>query len=246
MRSRDRLSFWEGNKTCISNFFKCNGNGRARRSEFWNFVLLFQVYLIIYGWLTYIFFARKHKNDKKFKPGASAIILLNFGSLFETFLLSILLFGAKRRLHDTGRSGHYGLLIFIPFGFILLIKYLAEDSLTERNQFGGSPKYYNDEDPLIGNGERPPQLDMRNSENNNHGGIIVPLNNSRPQLLPRGQEIEMSMNIPMNEDYNNENIIDNDIDNDQINLNCNNLNQAPIPLYLPNLDEEPAIYYQNI
>ena len=53
MRSRDRLSFWEGNKTCFYNFFKYNG--RARRSEFWNFVLLFQVNLIIYGLLTYIF-----------------------------------------------------------------------------------------------------------------------------------------------------------------------------------------------
>ena len=89
MRSRDRLSVWEGNTTCFYNFFKCNG--RARRSEFWNFVLLFQVYLIIYGLLTYIFFARKHKNDKKFNPGISAIILLNSGSLFETFLLSIVI-----------------------------------------------------------------------------------------------------------------------------------------------------------
>ena len=247
MRSRDRLSFWEGNKTCFFNSFKFNG--RARRSEFWNFALLFSVYIIIFVLLINIFIARKaHKNDKKFKPDKSFIIFFISGFIIEAFLFSIIILGAIRRLHDTGRSGFYGLLFFVPFGLILLIKYLAEDSLKESNKFGGSPKYYIDEDPLIRDGQRPPQLDMRNSEINNHGSIIVPLNNSRPQLLPRGQEIEVSMNIPMNEDYNNENINDSDIDidDDHINLNCSNQNQAPIPLYLPNLDEEPAIYYQNI
>ena len=150
--------------------------------------MIFQVNIIIFDLLRIIFDTRKaHKNDKNYKPGISFYVFIITSCVFETFLFSIIISGAIRRLHDTGRSGLYGLLIFIPGGVILLIKYLAEDSLKERNKFGGSPKYYNDEDPLIRDGQRPPQLDMRNSEINNHGSIIVPLNNSRPQLLPRGQ-----------------------------------------------------------
>ena len=90
MRSRDRLSFWEGNKTCFFNSFKFNG--RARRSEFWNFALLFSVYIIIFVLLINIFIARKaHKNDKKFKPDKSFIIFFISGFIIEAFLFSIII-----------------------------------------------------------------------------------------------------------------------------------------------------------
>ena len=41
-----------------------------------------------------------------------------------------------RRLHDTGRSGWWLLIAFVPFvGAIVLIVFLASESQPERNQY---------------------------------------------------------------------------------------------------------------
>jgi uncharacterized membrane protein YhaH (DUF805 family) len=45
-----------------------------------------------------------------------------------------------RRLHDTGRSGLWLLIVFIPLiGFIILLVFFCEDS-KENNQYGPNPK----------------------------------------------------------------------------------------------------------
>ena len=47
---------------------------------------------------------------------------------------------AARRLHDTGRTGWWQLIAFIPvIGFFVLIFFLVQDSQGE-NQYGPSPK----------------------------------------------------------------------------------------------------------
>ena len=87
-------------------------NGRARRSEFWWFQLL--CYLV-----------------SSFTCGFAGIV----------FLIPVLSSGA-RRLHDTGRSGWWQLLQFIPIvGIIILIIWWAEDSNPNQNEYGPNPKY---------------------------------------------------------------------------------------------------------
>ncbi len=97
-------------------------SGRARRKEYWMFILFLMIFYIVAGVLdtvagTYIF-----------SP------LVGIG----LFLPSISI--ATRRLHDTGRSGWWQLLSLIPLiGGIVLIVFLAQDS-REGNSFGANPK----------------------------------------------------------------------------------------------------------
>jgi uncharacterized membrane protein YhaH (DUF805 family) len=48
---------------------------------------------------------------------------------------------AIRRLHDTGRSGWWMLISFLPLiGFIVLIIFFVQDSQPGTNQYGPNPK----------------------------------------------------------------------------------------------------------
>jgi uncharacterized membrane protein YhaH (DUF805 family) len=47
---------------------------------------------------------------------------------------------AVRRLHDTGRSGWWYLLVFTIIGIIPLIIWFASDSQPGTNQWGPNPK----------------------------------------------------------------------------------------------------------
>jgi len=108
-------------------------DGRARRSEYWYF-LLFNIVIMIPLYIVGI-----------------------IGAASETLILSILGFGlyglvalaliipsiavVVRRLHDTGRSGWYYLMAFIPLvGGIILIVFLVEDSKPGSNKWGANPK----------------------------------------------------------------------------------------------------------
>lgn len=97
-------------------------NGRATRTEFWMFLL---IYIIIYIVLAVI--------DS----------FIGFPILSLVFALGLLIpslsIGA-RRLHDIGRSGWWQLIMLIPLiGGIVLIVFWVMDS-TEDNQFGPNKK----------------------------------------------------------------------------------------------------------
>ncbi|BBM03905.1 DUF805 domain-containing protein [Microbulbifer sp. GL-2] len=97
--------------------------GRARRTEFWMFTLIYIVLSI----------------------GVSLLdVLLGAGFLAILFALALLvptISITARRLHDTGRSGWWQLLNLIPLiGGIILIIFLILDS-TEENKWGTSPKF---------------------------------------------------------------------------------------------------------
>ncbi len=97
-------------------------NGRARRSEFWYFVL-FQVLVgIVASILDQIL-------------GTERIVS---GLVSLALLLPGLAVGA-RRLHDTGRSGWWQLLSLTIVGIIVLIVWWAGDSHAD-NAHGPSPK----------------------------------------------------------------------------------------------------------
>ncbi|WP_444998280.1 DUF805 domain-containing protein [Aliikangiella sp. IMCC44359] len=97
-------------------------NGRARRKEYWMFVLF---YLIIYIALNII---------------DSLLGTMFISLIFILVMLIPSISIATRRLHDTSRSGWWQLLSLIPIvGGIVLIVFLAQDSHAE-NSFGPNPK----------------------------------------------------------------------------------------------------------
>ena len=115
-----------------------NFSGRARRTEYWMFVLFYSLILFaavildnilgfdfkfemmgqtistVYGWM-YLLVAALH-----FLPALGAVV---------------------RRLHDLGKSGWMYLIILIPFiGIIWLFVLLVQDSQWGENKYGPNPK----------------------------------------------------------------------------------------------------------
>ena len=119
-----------------------NFKGRARRNEYWMFVLITTV--ISLG--TFVV-------DGLLFPGKFLITNL----FFLAILVPSVAVGV-RRLHDTGRSGWWLLLTFaFIFGLIALIILLALDSNIGDNDYGPSDKYPHandsDDDFMLGEEE---------------------------------------------------------------------------------------------
>jgi len=102
-------------------------DGRARRSEYWYFVLFNLLISIVLALFDDII--RK---------------LVGFGFLGTVYGLAVLLPGigvSIRRLHDTNRSGWWLLLALVPLvGGLVLIWFLAQDSEPAANPYGTNPK----------------------------------------------------------------------------------------------------------
>ena len=105
-------------------------SGRAQRQEYWMFtlfnIIITLVLLIIAGVI------------------ATALEIAAAGLLPNLYTLAVLLPGIAvtvRRLHDTGRSGWWLLIAFVPFiGAIVLLVFYVQDSQPGENQFGPNPK----------------------------------------------------------------------------------------------------------
>ncbi|KPL17442.1 MAG: hypothetical protein AMS26_01020 [Bacteroides sp. SM23_62] len=98
-------------------------SGRARRKEYWYFVLF---NLIIYIILSIIDYAIN-----------SAILstIYSLGVLIPSIAVAV------RRLHDTNRTGWWLLIGLIPIiGWIVLIIFMVLDSQKGENQYGPNPK----------------------------------------------------------------------------------------------------------
>jgi uncharacterized membrane protein YhaH (DUF805 family) len=104
--------------------------GRARRSEYWYFVLFYMLILIVLMGVDAM--------TGTYSKDAGLGLLSGIFSI-GTFLPSLGV--AIRRLHDTGRSGWWVLISLIPLvGFIILIVFFAQDSQPGTNQYGPNPK----------------------------------------------------------------------------------------------------------
>lgn len=98
--------------------------GRARRTEYWMFVLFNFLISFVLSLLEYI---------AQMPPFLSI--------LYSLFILLPSLAVFVRRLHDTGRSGWYILLGLIPIvGGIILLVFALQDSEQSENQYGPNPK----------------------------------------------------------------------------------------------------------
>ena len=103
--------------------------GRARRREYWMFILV-QLLLIIALAFVDAMLGTTVDDD--------------FGIVSLVFVLLTALPGIAvgvRRLHDTGRSGWWLLLNFIPLiGQLVLLVFYASDGTPGDNRYGPSPK----------------------------------------------------------------------------------------------------------
>ena len=99
-------------------------SGRARRTEYWLFVLFSMVIAMLLAVVDFVL-------------GSPGII----GMLFALAILIPSIAVGVRRLHDTDRSGWWLLIAFIPIiGTIALLVFLLLDSNPGENRFGSSPK----------------------------------------------------------------------------------------------------------
>ena len=102
--------------------------GRAKRAEYWYFVLFSTIASIILTILDAIF--------GTLSPSGTGLLS---GIYSLAVFIPALAVGA-RRLHDIGKSGWWQLIVLIPIiGVILLIVWFATDS-KENNQYGKNPK----------------------------------------------------------------------------------------------------------
>ena len=118
----------------------CNFSGRARRSEYWYFFLfinLISLFLMSFVTLFLILCALDAKG------AVVPLLIMAFICGFYGLIVMVpFLSCVVRRLHDTGRSGYYFFISFIPlYGMVAITVYLCLDSEKKDNEFGPSTKY---------------------------------------------------------------------------------------------------------
>ena len=99
--------------------------GRAQRREFWMFVLISAVFVLVLGYVN----GPLMRGDTPALP-AAYIVAVGLPGLAVTV----------RRLHDTDRSGWWLLILLVPIvGAIVLLVYMATPGGEMANRFGASP-----------------------------------------------------------------------------------------------------------
>lgn len=132
------MSFGDAVKTCFTKYV--DFKGRASRPEYWWFFLS---YVVVYVLAGIIGAAVK-----------SAFLIIILAAL--VYILP-LLSAAVRRLHDTGRSGWWYFISFVPLvGFIILIVFLATEGNPGPNQYGAPPGGSAMGGAALGGGTPPP------------------------------------------------------------------------------------------
>ena len=115
---------------CLSQY--ADFHGRARRKEYWMFVLFNVIYSIVLLIL-----------DSVLGLMDSEIGLGVFSGLYSLFVLIPGLAVCVRRLHDIGKSGWNWFFCLIPIvGSIILLVWYCRDSEAGGNAYGDNPKQY--------------------------------------------------------------------------------------------------------
>jgi uncharacterized membrane protein YhaH (DUF805 family) len=96
------MTFADSIRTCFAKY--ADFNGTASRSEFW----WFQLFLVLVA-------------------AALSLFSTTLASLFYLAVLLPDLAVGARRLHDTGKSGWWQLLLIVPLGVIVLIVFWVQE-----------------------------------------------------------------------------------------------------------------------
>tara|TARA_B110000967_G_C18677564_1_gene456331 strand:+ start:250 stop:636 length:387 start_codon:yes stop_codon:yes gene_type:complete len=113
-------------------------SGRARRKEYWMFVLFYSLFLIIAMILDNVagLCFETEFMGQTISAGYGWLYLL-VGAIHFIPALSVVV----RRLHDIGKSGWMYLVVFIPIiGFIWILVLLVKDGEAGDNEYGANPK----------------------------------------------------------------------------------------------------------
>lgn len=115
-------------------------SGRARRKEYWMFILFHMLFAIVAMILDNLF--------------GIAFGNIGYGPLYAIYSLVMFIPGlavAVRRLHDVGKSGWMMLILLIPIiGAIWMLILLATEGNKGKNQHGTDPKWFGEEINEIG------------------------------------------------------------------------------------------------
>ncbi|MCL6294296.1 DUF805 domain-containing protein [Jejuia spongiicola] len=123
-------------KVLIENY--ANFSGRARRQEYWMYALFWSIIVISMSIL-----AEYTEKYLGFTWGFTFFIIFSIATLIPWLAVNV------RRLHDTGKSGGYFFVNFIPLiGRIWYLILVCTDGESGPNQYGPDPKKPNINDEI--------------------------------------------------------------------------------------------------
>ena len=129
------MSFGQAISTCFSKYAVFSG--RARRSEFWWWIVFELIVIFIAEFLDSLFGTRIN-----FSSATNTVYIWNGGWITTIVALAILLPSIAvtvRRLHDTDRSGWWYLLNLVCcIGGIIVLVFCIQESKGD-NKYGPSP-----------------------------------------------------------------------------------------------------------
>ena len=121
-----QMTFQDAVRRCFAKY--ATFSGRARRAEYWYFVLFTVLGSAIAGVIDSALFGRT-------MPDATLL-----GGIFSLATLLPALSVLVRRLHDTGRSGWWWWIILIPLiGVLVLLYWLIQPGDNGSNDYGRDP-----------------------------------------------------------------------------------------------------------
>ena len=129
------IGFADAIRICVKEKY-AHFEGRATRSEYWYFYLFNFIFNVICQ-IAASSIATIMSSHSKEEAIINGILYIIFS--FALFLPQL---GVTiRRLHDTGKSGWYWLIVLIPIaGIFIFIAQLIKPSSPEDNKYGPAPK----------------------------------------------------------------------------------------------------------
>jgi len=132
----ESLSLWDYFVKCIKNCL--DFKGRARRKEYWGFVLFAFITSLVLGFTIGLIMVA----DKAVGNTISTIETVGdiVGNLYAIALILPSWAVGIRRLHDIGKSGWNILWCFTIIGIIPVLIWACRDSQEGENKYGPNPK----------------------------------------------------------------------------------------------------------
>lgn len=113
-------------------------NGRSRRKEYWMFVLLQVIVLLVLG-VMFAIAAAVMGSDKG--PGPLAWLVGAVMALVALALIVPSIAVSVRRFHDQGKSGWFYLISLVPYvGGLVVLVFMCLEGTPGPNEYGEDPK----------------------------------------------------------------------------------------------------------